>query len=46
LALKQVIEFSVSTTGNADVNVIKAMLVLLFWGLAGHVLASRFFKWR
>jgi len=46
LALKQVIEFSVSTTGYADVNVIKAMLVLLFWGLAGHVLASRFFKWR
>lgn len=46
LAIKAVIEFSVSTAGSADVNVIKAMLVLLAWGVTGHVLASRFFKWR
>jgi ABC-2 type transport system permease protein len=46
LALKAVLEFSVTTTNTVDVNVIKAMLVLLAWGVVGHVLASRFFKWR
>ena len=46
LALKNLIEFTVSGTGNGDISVIKAMCVLIVWGIAGHVLASRFFKWR
>ncbi len=46
LALKAIIEYSITATNGADVNVIKAILVLVAWGLVGHVLASRFFKWR
>jgi ABC-2 type transport system permease protein len=46
LALKNVIEFSVAPTNGGDTNVIKAMCVLIAWGAAGHILASRFFKWR
>lgn len=46
LALKNVIEFSVAGTNAGDINVIKAMCVLIVWGLVGHMLASRFFKWR
>lgn len=46
LALKNVIEFSVAGANSGDINVIKAMCVLIVWGLVGHMLASRFFKWR
>lgn len=46
LALKQVIQFSVSTTSNDNADVIKAMSVLITWGVIGHLLSSRFFKWR
>ena len=46
LALKQVMEASVSTSGTADVSIVSAVLVLFGWGVVGHVLASRFFKWR
>jgi ABC-2 type transport system permease protein len=46
LAVKNLIQFSVSATNNADINVFKAMSVLIVWGVVGHALASRFFKWR
>lgn len=46
LALKNVIQYSVSTTSNNGVDVIQAMSVLVVWGVIGHMLASRFFKWR
>jgi len=46
LALKTVIDFSVSVPDIGYPHVIKAMLVLAAWGIIGHALASRFFKWR
>jgi len=46
LALKNFIEFCVSGAETVDINVIKAMCVLIAWGVVGHILASRFFKWR
>lgn len=46
LALKNAIEFSVSNDNSNNVSVIKAMSVLVAWGVIGHMLASRFFKWR
>lgn len=46
LALKNAIEFSVSNDNINNVSVIKAMSVLVAWGVIGHMLASRFFKWR
>lgn len=45
LALKTVIETSVST-GGLGANVMQAIAVLIAWGILGHLLASRFFKWR
>ncbi len=46
LALKQILVASVNASVAGDVNVIQAILVLVGWGVVGHVLASRFFKWR
>lgn len=46
LALKNLIEFCVSGAGTVEINVIKAMCALIVWGVVGHILASRFFKWR
>ena len=46
LALKHVMEASIVTSGTADASILTAVLVLLGWGVIGHVLASRFFKWR
>ena len=46
LALKHVMEASIVTSGAADASVLMAVLVLFGWGVIGHVLASRFFKWR
>ena len=46
LAVKNLIQYSVSEPNIADINVIKAMSVLIVWGVVGHMLASRFFKWR
>ncbi len=46
LAVKNLIQYSVSEPNIADINVIQAMGVLIVWGVAGHILASRFFKWR
>jgi ABC-2 type transport system permease protein len=46
LALKNFMEFSVTEAKTVDTNVIKAMCVLIVWGVVGHILASRFFKWR
>ncbi len=46
LALKNLMQYCVSETSTGDINVIKAMCVLIAWGVVGHVLASRFFKWR
>ena len=46
LALKHVMEASIVTSGSADASILMAVLILLGWGVIGHVLASRFFKWR
>ena len=46
LALKHVMEASIVTSGTTDASILTAVLVLLGWGVIGHVLASRFFKWR
>lgn len=47
LALKDLIQFSVTSGGEiTNINVIKAMSTLVVWGVIGHMLASRFFKWR
>lgn len=46
LAVKNLIQYCVSEPNIADINVIKAMSVLIVWGVVGHMLASRFFKWR
>ena len=46
LALKRLIEVSLNAGATWDVNVMQAVLVLVGWGVVGHVLASRFFKWR
>lgn len=45
LALKTVIGTSIST-GGLGANVMQAIAVLIAWGILGHLLASRFFKWR
>lgn len=46
LAVKNLLQYCVSGTNIVDINVIKAMIVLIVWGVVGHMLASRFFKWR
>ena len=47
LALKNLIQFSVTDGSEiTGINVIKAMSILVLWGVIGHMLASRFFKWR
>ena len=47
LALKNLIQFSVTDGSEiSGINVIKAMSILTVWGVIGHMLASRFFKWR
>jgi len=47
LALKDLIQFSTTDASEiSGVNVIKAMSTLVVWGISGHLLASRFFKWR
>ena len=45
LALKTVIESSIAA-GGLGANVMQAIAVLIAWGILGHLLASRFFKWR
>ena len=46
LALKDLIQYSVSEQNPGNTSVIRAICVLGVWGVAGHLLAFRFFKWR
>jgi ABC-2 type transport system permease protein len=46
LALKDLIQYFVSEQNPGGTNVITAICVLVGWGVAGHLLAFRFFKWR
>ena len=46
LALKGLIQYVVSEQNPGATSVIKAISVLGAWGVAGHLLAFRFFKWR